>query len=458
MIKKIMGIFVLCFIITTSMEASNFESGDRWCAVGDSITHSGSYHKFINLYYATRFPENRIHYYNCGISGDTAAGVLRRINWDVLDKKPTVVSIMLGMNDVGIFDYGSDKNTPEDEKIRSENIWKYKENMRLLAEKFKAAGVRMIFITPSIYDQTSTMNAPLYYGGNDGLGECSKYVQELAREFDADIVDFHWPMILLNAEQQKTNPQYTLVGADRVHPGDTGHFVMAYLFLKDQGSPQYVSAVTINAKNRSVELESNCEVSDLKISNNKISFTSLEKALPFPVQEGAKPALSLVPFIEDLNQEILKIVNLKDGTYSLKIDSEYIADFSSHDLEKGINLALYTGTPQYKQALKVMEANDNRNGIMSHTLRNIAIVEYLYYPERDKGSNTLEQIQPTINKAREDARNTAASFLANFIDNYEKDKPNELKLIQEAEFWDNEMWKRAKPQSHKFIITKVKQQ
>ena len=33
-----------------------FRDGDRVCLIGDSITHSGTFHSHIFLYYATRFP------------------------------------------------------------------------------------------------------------------------------------------------------------------------------------------------------------------------------------------------------------------------------------------------------------------------------------------------------------------------------------------------------------------
>jgi len=43
-----------------------FKTGDSLCMVGDSITHGGSYHKYIYLFYATRFPDAKFDIYNCG--------------------------------------------------------------------------------------------------------------------------------------------------------------------------------------------------------------------------------------------------------------------------------------------------------------------------------------------------------------------------------------------------------
>jgi lysophospholipase L1-like esterase len=77
-----------------------FRAQDRWCAIGDSITHSGSYHEWIQLYWMTRFPTHSLELFNGGISGDTAEGGLRRFLWDILPNRPTVASVMFGMNDV----------------------------------------------------------------------------------------------------------------------------------------------------------------------------------------------------------------------------------------------------------------------------------------------------------------------------------------------------------------------
>jgi hypothetical protein len=50
---------------------------------------SGSFHHYINLLYATRYPERKITFFNCGISGDNSGGVLERMDDDILVHKPT---------------------------------------------------------------------------------------------------------------------------------------------------------------------------------------------------------------------------------------------------------------------------------------------------------------------------------------------------------------------------------
>ena len=78
-----------------------FQNNDTICLVGDSITHSGTYHSHIFLYHSTRHPLMRLRFVNCGISGDSASGMLGRLNQDVFSNNPTVVTLSAGMNDVG---------------------------------------------------------------------------------------------------------------------------------------------------------------------------------------------------------------------------------------------------------------------------------------------------------------------------------------------------------------------
>lgn len=55
--------------------AAPFKDGDRVVFFGDSITHGGFYGEYVNLFYATRYPERNIWFSNSGWSGATAPGV-----------------------------------------------------------------------------------------------------------------------------------------------------------------------------------------------------------------------------------------------------------------------------------------------------------------------------------------------------------------------------------------------
>ncbi len=343
-------------------DAGLFKDGETVCFLGDSITARGTTQTIIADYYLTRFPERTIRFVNAGRSGDSASGALGRLQDDVIAKKPTSVTIMLGMNDVGRSSYVAN---PDANKLKQQqqSLNGYKANMEKVVARIRAeAGEpRLLFITPSPFDQTVVLekenNQP---GCNDGLGRCAEIVKELAAKNAAAVVDFHAPMTALNLAQQKKDPKWTIVGGDRVHPGAPGHLMMAWLFLKAQGAPAVVSSVKVDATaGRAVE-SLNAEVTKLAKQDGGIAFTVLEKALPFPTDPAAKPVLELLPIEKELNQELLAVSGLAKGPYALKIDGVVVAKGSAEDFARGINLAFNEATPQFKQAQAVARHDEQR--------------------------------------------------------------------------------------------------
>lgn len=132
-----------------------FKNGDVICFLGDSITHGGQYHEFLQLFYATRYPELKLSFHNCGISGDNATGMIERFEEDVMKHKPTHVFLMTGMNDVQRTLYFEGKASDKILKQRANALANYKRNTTLLAQKIIENGIIPILLTPTIYDQYS---------------------------------------------------------------------------------------------------------------------------------------------------------------------------------------------------------------------------------------------------------------------------------------------------------------
>jgi lysophospholipase L1-like esterase len=386
-------IFISLFFLIVSLKAQEsrllFKDGDRVCFIGNSITHSGEFHPDIFLYYATRFPKEKITFINCGVSGDAANEILTRLDSDVFVHKPTIAAFMVGMNDMirGFKGGTVNENTyPPYYKFTSQ-----------IADKLKDYGCKLIVELPSIYDQTSETGPKPSIGVNDALGKCADYLKSIAPKYNAVVVDYWTILKDINEKEQLKDKKFTIVGSDRVHPGSVGHLVMAYQFLKTTGAPMYVSKLAIDAKTKKVTESLNCEVKLESVKKNGLQFESLEKALPYPVKKEAVPALDLIPFTKDLNQEILQIQNLKKGNYDLLIDEMNVGKYNSSDLGQGINLSMNSITPQYKQALEVMKACDDYRKVMMD-LRAIAFVEYKTLSKYKDDPNDLTAIRTYINE------------------------------------------------------------
>ena len=83
-----------------------FESGDRIAFFGDSLTHAGSYHRFLRNFWFTRRPGMDLKTFNCGNGGNSAQNALFRMDFDLFNFHPNKVFVLFGMNDVNRFCYG----------------------------------------------------------------------------------------------------------------------------------------------------------------------------------------------------------------------------------------------------------------------------------------------------------------------------------------------------------------
>lgn len=85
--KKTIHFFLFFLLIANFSYAQTpyFQKGDRVVFVGNSITNNGAFYHNIFQYYVTRFPEQPITFFNCGISGDVTAGILRRMDSEYIN-------------------------------------------------------------------------------------------------------------------------------------------------------------------------------------------------------------------------------------------------------------------------------------------------------------------------------------------------------------------------------------
>ena len=371
-LSGLIGALLIC-----SARAELFKDGETVCFFGDSITHGGRFHSYIYDYYLTRFPDRTVRFVNAGVSGDSAGGAQGRLADDVAANKPAAVVVMFGMNDVGRGNYVVEPNEQQ-RAAQRQALERYRANMERLTARLRAeAGEpRLLFVTPSPFDQTGVNdrnnNQP---GCNDGLARCAEIVRELAAQNKGTVVDFHAPMTAFNLERQRSDPSFTIIGPDRVHPGAPGHLMMAWLFLKAQDAPALVARVEIDAAAGRVVASENATVTGLEKRDGGWSFTVLEQALPFPIDPAARPLLAWVPIERELNQEVLTVRGLAPGRYELRIDGAAVGQFDAEALAKGVNLASNDATPQVRQARAVAQLNEARRSTET-VLRNHAAVRW----------------------------------------------------------------------------------
>lgn len=323
--------------------------GDRVVFFGDSITDQRRYTSLVETYVVTRFPKMDIRFVHSGWGGDRVSGggggpIDVRLWRDILPYNPTVVTIMLGMND------GSYRAF--DQPVFDTFANGYKHIVDVL--KRQLPGIRITAIQPSAYDDVT--RAPVFEGGyNRVLIRYGEFLSELASTKMLDVANLNTPIVdaLTRANAADPGGAARLI-PDRVHPGEQIALVMAQGLLKSWKAPAVVTEVVIDAARHTAATQINTRVSDIR-SEKGIVWTQIDEALPMPLNRQ-DPLVALVlkssDFVESLNRQPLSVKGLARGNHRLEIDGEPAGTFSAEQLASGINLAELP-TPMLRQAANV---------------------------------------------------------------------------------------------------------
>lgn len=358
-----LGLFTLC----AQAQVKPFQQNDRVIFVGNSITEAGHYVSYIYLYYMTHFPDRKIVILNGGIGGDKSSEILRRLDYDVLAKKPNTVVLTFGMNDTGYFEFfANDADKTAKDRIEASRKSYVEIEKRLLQQP----NIKKILMTSPPYDETAKIGGNVFTGKHKAMQEIANFQEAAAKKNNWGFADLFRPMTALNQKLQEKDSTFTLIGGDRVHPGPAGHLVMASFFLKDQGlANKPVADIRIDAVNGKIQKTENCKISNLSTAGGSVKFGYLGNSLPYPVDTVARQwdnkqkqsdALTWFPFTEEFNREMLQVDGLQSGDYELRIDGHSVGKFSAAAFAEGVNMALLQETPQFKQAASIMQLNLRR--------------------------------------------------------------------------------------------------
>ena len=197
----------------------------------------------------------------------------------------------------------------------------------------------------------------------------------------------------------------------------------------------------------------NCMINNFEFSSDDISFNCVQNSLPFPTNKAIDKALSLVPFENDFNKEILQIKGLKNGEYDLFIQGVFIKNYSAKQLNSGVNLSTQVNTPQYKQALEVMKlCEDYRK--TSYLLRAVPFMEFKYLRDYN-GNNQLQEKQIHLNKKLKTIEGKPYhNYIKKSMDAYVETLPKQDSLNKQLRQVQNAIYKKNKPKTLEWRLTR----
>jgi len=341
-----------------ALHAQDFylHNGDRLTFYGDSITAQRFYTRDIQDFVATRYPDLQVTFHNAGVPGDKVTGgyagdAAVRVARDVKPWDPTVLTVMLGVNDG---DY-----VPPDSKIFAD----YQEGYERLITMFRAAAprARITLVENTPYDEIT--HGTEFTGYMATTEQNAKATPALGKRESLPVVDAYSPVKELLEHAKAADPSFaSLLVPDRIHPSEPLHWVMAESVMKAWRIDPVVSEVTLSAASQAVTHSLRTKVSGVQAQGGGLDWDQLDEALPLPFNfENA--LMNFVLKNSDLascDQEMLKVEDLHPGAYKLTIDKRDVGTFTEVQLSMGINLALLK-TPMWEQAREYDGALERRS-------------------------------------------------------------------------------------------------
>ena len=169
---------VVLFCFLRSSKGQEDAGRERLIFLGDSITQAGAgengYISIFRRAVASQMPDLNIEVIGAGISGNKVPDLQARLQRDVLQKKPTMVVIYIGINDV--WHSQSGRGTSKED---------YEAGLKDIISKIKKNGAEVFVCTPSVIGEKTDGSNSL----DPMLEEYSKISRRVARQTRCAVID-----------------------------------------------------------------------------------------------------------------------------------------------------------------------------------------------------------------------------------------------------------------------------
>jgi len=225
--RTLLALTAACLAATCGCASSHsavtpLAKADRIVFLGDSITQAASgpngYITLIRKELDARHKDLEVATVNAGISGNKVPNLQARLEEDVIAKKPTIVFIYIGINDVWHWRKKPDGTmaggTPKDQ---------YEAGLKDLIARINRAGARVILCTPTVIGEKPD-------GSNERdpmLEEYAAISRKVATETGTQLLDLRKAFIEYLKVHNREGKSKGVLTRDTVHLNAQGNRLVA---------------------------------------------------------------------------------------------------------------------------------------------------------------------------------------------------------------------------------------
>ena len=212
---KLTTLIVLCLLFSSF--TLPVQQKKKIIFFGDSITQAAvkpnGYIDVMNAMLKDQKLDAQYELIGAGIGGNKVYDLYLRMEEDVLAKKPDIVVIYIGVNDVW-HKQSSGTGTDADKFVRFYNA---------IIAKLKAQNIKVVIATPAVIGERTDFSNQL-----DGdLNRYSTIIRGIAQKESLPLIDLRKAFLDYNVKNNPENKEQGILTTDRVHLNDNGNKLVA---------------------------------------------------------------------------------------------------------------------------------------------------------------------------------------------------------------------------------------
>jgi lysophospholipase L1-like esterase len=202
MSSRLIGLALSVFMVAVP---PSYAAEERLVFIGDSITDGHTLPLLVRQSLAEGKQPVPI-VINAGVAGDTAAGMRKRLDRDVLPRKPTLVLLSAGINDV----------------LHNVKVEDYEADVATIAEKLHDKKIPLVILTTSIL-------GPKHEAADKKLVDFNLALRRVTKKYGTTVAEVNQQM------RQAKNEGTRVLEDDQIHLTFAGYRVMARAVLDALG-------------------------------------------------------------------------------------------------------------------------------------------------------------------------------------------------------------------------------